>query len=144
VLRTLVARELAGEAAGFPLVAQAARVHRQREGKAPETVELITSRPKRALSPAQWLEANINHWGIETGLHARLDASRHDDRCRLRRRPALWCHSMFNRWANSLLIHWRSGQPNSRHLTTTDFISHFAENHDERAVRAITSRRFPS
>jgi len=32
------------------------------------------------LSPEQWLEANIDRWGIETGLHARLDASRHDDR----------------------------------------------------------------
>jgi hypothetical protein len=144
VLRTLVARELDGETAGFPFVAQSARVHRQREDKAPETVELITSRPKRELSPAQWLEANINHWSIETGLHARLDASRHDDRCRLRRRPALWFHSMFNRWANSLFIHWRTPRPNARHLTTTDFISHFAENHDQRALSAITSRRFPS
>jgi predicted transposase YbfD/YdcC len=106
VTRTLVVRPLDGETAGFPLVAQAARVHRQRAGLKPETVELITSRPAGQLSPAQWLEANISHWGIETGLHARLDASRHDDRCRLRRRPALWIHGMFNRWANSLLMHW--------------------------------------
>jgi hypothetical protein len=70
-----MARDLDGELAGFPLVAQAARVHREREGKASETVELITSRPKHELLPAQWLAANINHWGIETGLHARLDAS---------------------------------------------------------------------
>ena len=89
VTRTLVARDLDGEAAGFPLVAQAARLQRQREGVAPETVELITSRPARELSPPQWLGANITHWTIETGLHARLDASRHDDRCRLRRRKAV-------------------------------------------------------
>jgi hypothetical protein len=144
VTRTLVARALDGETACFPLVAQAARVHRQREGHKPETVELITSRPTAKLSPAQWLEANINHWSIETGLHARLDASRHDDRCRLRRRPAVWIHGMFNRWANSLFMHWRTHQPNAPHLTTTDFISHFAENHDRRAVSAITSKRFPS
>ena len=87
--RTLVVRELDAETAGFPLVAQAARVHRERAGRAPETVELITSRPKAEFSPAQWLDANINHWGIETGLHARLDASRHDDRCRLRRPKAV-------------------------------------------------------
>ena len=140
--RTLVARDLDGQTAGFPLVAQAARVHRQRETA--ETVALITSRPKRELSPAQWLEANIQHWTIETGLHARLDASRHDDRCRLRRRNAVWLHGMFNRWANSLFVHWRSQQPNARHLTTTDFITHFAEDHDQRAVRALTSRHFPS
>jgi hypothetical protein len=144
VLRTLVARELEGEAAGFPFVAQAARVCRQREDKAPETIELITSRPAAELSPPQWLEANINHWAIETGLHARLDASRHDDRCRLRRRQGVWIHGMFNRWANSLFMHWHSQKPNARHLTTTDFIAHFAEDHDQRALRAITCLRFPS
>ena len=140
VTRTLVTRALDGETAGFPLVAQAARVLRQREGVAPETVELITSRPARKLSPAQWLEANIQHWTIETGLHARLDASRHDDRCRLRRRQAVKIHGMFNRWANSLLIHWRHRPQH----TTTDFIAHMAENHDRRAVSAILSRSFPS
>lgn len=41
VTRTLVARHLDGEQAGFPLAAQAARAHRQREDKASETVELI-------------------------------------------------------------------------------------------------------
>ena len=140
VTRTLVARPLDGEQAGFPLVAQAARVQRQRVGLTPETVELITSRPARELSPPQWLEANIQHWTIETGLHARLDASRHDDRCRLRRRTAVRIHGMFNRWANSLLIHWRK-RP---HHTTTDFIAHMAEDHDRRAVSAILSRSCPS
>lgn len=75
----------------MPLVAQAARVRRERVGNCPETVELITSRPASKLLLAQWLEANINHWGIETGLHARL-----------------------------------------------------AENHDRRAVSAVTSKRFPA
>jgi hypothetical protein len=144
VTRTLVARELAGETAGFPLVAQAARVHRQREDRAPETVELITSRPKPTLSLAHWLEANINHWGIETGLHARLDASRQDDRCRLRRPNAVWIHGMFNRWANSLFMHWSRLQPTARHLTTSDFISHMSANHDRRAISALLSKRFPS
>jgi hypothetical protein len=144
VTRTLVSRPLDGETAGFPLVAQAARVRRERVGKCPETVELITSRPASKLPLAQWLEANINHWGIETGLHARLDASRNDDRCRLRTRNAVHLHGAFTRWANSLFIHWRQLQTNGRHLTTSDFLSHLAENHDRRAVSAVTSKRFPS
>jgi hypothetical protein len=139
VTRTLVARDLDGETAGFPLVAQAARVHRQREGKKPETVELITSRPSRELALAPWLEANINHWSIETGVHARLDASRHDDQCRLRSREAVALHGLFNRWANSLFMHWRT----RAHHTTTDFTNHMAENHDARAVRAILAKHFP-
>lgn len=142
--RTLVVRSLDSEAAGFPFVAQAARVCRERVGHAPETVALITSRAASALKPAQWLEGNIVHWTIETGLHARLDASRHDDRCRLRERNGVRLHGMFTRWANSLFIHWRQQQPNERHLTTTDFMTHLAENHDRRAVSAVNSRRFPS
>jgi hypothetical protein len=144
VTRILVARPLDGEAAGFPLVAQAARVHRARAGRAPETVALITSRPSEELSPRQWLEANVQHWTIETGLHSRLDASRHDDRCRLRSPKAVWLHGMFNRWANSLFIHWRNGRPSPRHLTTTDFISRMSANHDRGAISVVTSKNFPS
>jgi len=140
VTRTLVAREVDAEAADFPFVAQAARVHRQTDQPSSEIVELLTSRPAAQLSPKQWLAANLNHWSIENGLHARLDASRHDDTCRLRRPKAVWIHGMFNRWANSLLIHWRTRS----HQTTTDFTSRMAEDHDRRAVSAIVSLTFPS
>jgi len=126
VTRTLVARNITAETAGFPFAAQVARVHRQYADGFAETVELITSRPASQLSPRQWLANNIAHWTIETGLHARLDASRHDDRCRLRRPKPVWIHAIFNRWANSLFIHWRT----KPHHTTTDFISHMAEDHD--------------
>lgn len=138
--RTLIARDFDAEAADFPFVAQGARVHRQTDKPSSEVVELLTSRPAAQLSPTQWLAANINHWAIETGLHARLDVSRHDDTSRLRQPKAVLIHGMFNRWANSLLIHWRTRS----HQTTTDFTSHMAENHDRRAVSAIVSRTFPS
>lgn len=51
---------------------------------------------------------------------------------------------MFNRWANSLFKHWSDQQPNGHYLKTSDFIARMAQNHDERAVRALTSKRFPS
>ena len=128
-------------------MAQAARVHRHRltaAGATTETVALLTSRPAAHLAPATWLAANICHWTIETGLHLRLNVSRHDDRCRLRRPNAVWLHAMFNRWANSLFIHWRDAQPTGRHKTTTDFIAHMAASHDRAAISTVTSRAFPS
>jgi hypothetical protein len=143
VTRTLVTRKLSGETACFPHVAQAARICRERAGQAAETIELITSRPAAELSSAQWLELNVAHWGIETGLHARLDATRQDDRCRLRRTNAVHLHGIFNRWANSLFAHWRGKQTKPRHLYTSDFIAHMSENHDRRALRALTSKTFP-
>ena len=140
----MIAQNTSAETLGFPFVAQAASLFRHRSGQAGETVQLITSRPAKQLSPAQWLDATVGHWTIETGLHARLDASRHDDRCRLRRTNPVWIHGMFNRWANSLLIHWRDRRPNGRHLTTTDFGTHFAADHARRALAAVTALSFPS
>ena len=136
---------LDAETAGFPFVAQGARPRRELVGLQPETVELITSRPLTALPQAPWFEATIQHWGIETGLHARLDASRHEDRCRLRERHGVHLHGAFTRWANSRFIHWRQQQPNGRHVTTTtDHLGHFAENHDRCAIRTVTVKRCPS
>ena len=59
--RTIVVRGLDGETAGFPLVAQGARLQRERVGTDPESVALITSRPPTALKLAPWLEATIQH-----------------------------------------------------------------------------------
>ena len=53
-------------------------------------------------------------------------------------------HGAFTRWANSLFLHWRQQQPNARHLTTTDHQSHFGEDHARRAIRAVTTKHFPS
>ena len=80
-------------------------MERIRGANAPVLVELITRRPAFELSAVAWLQANLDHWQIETGLHARLDTSRDDDRCRFRKTNPLWLHGMFNRWANSLFMH---------------------------------------
>jgi hypothetical protein len=103
-------------------------------------VALLTSLPPSGLDATAWLKANRQHWGIENGLHARLDLSRNDDRCRLRTPQALGLHSIFTRLANSLFIAWRTHQPQARHLTTTDFTAAMAENHDARALAHVTAR----
>jgi hypothetical protein len=90
------------------------------------------------MSPEQWLEANIAHWGVETGLHARLDASRHDDRCRLRKARPLRLHSMFTRVANSICCEWLSRHHKPQHVTTTDFRGAMAAEHDRAAISLIT------
>ena len=141
ITRTLIARSINGEAVLFPQAAQIARINRQRTDKAPETVSLITSCPEKELSPEQWLEENINHWGIETGLHARLDASRNDDRCRLRNDKPLRLHGIFTRIANSICCEWIAKQKKPKNHTTTDFIAHMGEEHDRRTIALITSKK---
>lgn len=132
------------ECIAFPFVEQIALLERDRQGRKPEQVILITSRSSDRLAPAAWLQANIDHWAIETGLHARLDASRNDGSCRLRRPNAVWLHGMVTRWANSLFIHWRQASPSRRHTTTTEFLAHIAADHDRRAVSAVLTKAFPS
>lgn len=129
------------ESAGFPLAAQAARVRREVDGREAETVALITSRPPAELSAARWLELNRQHWGIENGLHARLDVSRRDDECRLRNRNAVWVHGIFARLANSLFMEWRHHQPTPAHKSTTDFTALMAADHARRVLLAVTTRR---
>ena len=140
MVRTLVSVEVTGEQLCHPFAAQAARIRRERVGKAPHSVCLLTSRPRRELSPEQWLEKNINHWGIETGLHARLDASRHDDTCRLRNRNPLHLHAVFSRIANSLCCHWISKRKNPSNFTTTDFQSEMGEEHDRKTIALVTAK----
>lgn len=137
---------ITGEELIFPCVAQIARLHRQRTGRKPETICLVTSRPPAELSPEQWLEANIDHWGVETGLHARLDASRHDDRCRLRNAKPLRLHSMFARVANSICCEWLSRHHTPQYVTTTDFRGAMAAEHGRAAISLVTRAkpRLPS
>lgn len=101
---------------------------------------LITSLPPEQLSAARWLLRNRQHWGIENGLHARLDLSRRDDQCRLQNRNAVWVHGIFARLANSLFMEWRSQQPKPAHKSTTDFAAFMAADHARRLLLVVTSR----
>ena len=74
---------ITAEDVGFPFAHQAARLLRQTQGRKDEEVALITSASLRRLKAAQWLQLNRQGWGIESGLHQRLDVSYNDDRCRV-------------------------------------------------------------
>lgn len=101
---------------------------------------LLSSLPPGRLDAGAWLAHNRNHWGIENGLHARLDVSRRDDQCRLRASNAVWIHGIFARLANSLFMQWRSHQPKPRHKTTTDFAARMSAEHARRALHTVTAR----
>ncbi len=99
------------------------------------------SAPASEPSAEQWLDKNIKHWGIETGLHARLDASRHDDNCRLRNSRPLRLHAVFSRVANSLCCHWIFIKKRPTNFTTNKFQTHMGEDHARRTIALVTARR---
>jgi hypothetical protein len=139
--RTIEVRGVRAEDIGFPFAQQAARIRRQVKGREDELVCLITSCPASELNPRQWLTANRLGWGIESGLHQRLDISLRDDDCRVRTPRSMWVLGMFRRLANSLFMHWRSLQRRPQHKTTTDFHAYMDEENLRRALRFVKSKR---
>jgi len=131
------------EQIGFPHVEQIAQLYRHIGKHKPETVWLLTSLTPDRLNAAQWLQANRAYWGIEGGLHQRLDASTNEDHCRVRNRNGVWVLGMFRRLAVSLFAEWHSRDTKRRHATMTDFQSEMGAEHASHAMRFITTR-YPS
>jgi len=125
---------------GFPFARQAARLLRQTQGRKDEEVALITSAPAALLPATLWLLLNRKGWGIESGLHQRLDISYNDDRCRVQSDNGIWVLGMFRRVANSTFVAWRTHHPRPDNLTTTDFQTLMAENHRAAAVGFVLSK----
>lgn len=114
---------------------------RQRQGRQDETVALLTSLAPGQLNAQEWLLANRQSWGIESGLHQRLDVSFNDDRCRVKSPNGLWVLGMFRRLANSLLHEWLGRLAKPQHKSTTDFQSEMGENNLAKAMRFVTSKQ---
>jgi len=104
-------------------------------------VALITSAPVTLLPAGLWLQLNRRSWGIESGLHQRLDVSYNDDRCRVQSDNGIWVLGMFRRLANSLFMEWRTQQRRPDQVTTTNFQSRMAENHRAAAIRFVLAKR---
>jgi len=129
------------EDVGFPFARQAARLLRQSDGRKDEEVALITSAPASLLPAMLWLLLNRKGWGIESGLHQRLDISYNDDKCRVQSDNGIRILGMFRRIANSTFIEWSSHQRRPDHVTTTDFQTLMAENHRAAALGFVLSKR---
>jgi hypothetical protein len=126
---------------GFPFASQVARLLRQTQGRQDEEVALITSAPPAVLSPEQWLNFNRQAWGIENGLHQRLDVSYNEDRSRVQAHQAMSVLGMFRRIANSLFKEWSAHQPRPNSVTTTDFQMRMAQNNRAAALRLVLGKR---
>ena len=137
----LRSRAATPEPVNFPCVEQIALLRRHLRQHSPETVALVTSLPHQSLAAAQWLQCNRAAWGIESGLHQRLDVSHLDDQCRGRKPKSMRGMGMFRRFSNRLFMHWRSRQKKPPHNTTTDFFSAMNAEHHRYAIRCLHARQ---
>lgn len=138
-IRVLRSQAATSEAVDFPCVEQVALLRRQLRDHRPEVVALVTSLPPEELSAAQWLKDNRAAWGIESGLHQRLDVSHLDDLCRVRQPHSMLVMGMVRRFSNSLCMHWRSHQKKPENKTTTDFFTAMNAEHHRYGIRCLNA-----
>jgi hypothetical protein len=129
----------------FPFVEQAARLTRCADSEkhpAPQidTEYLLTSRPAAALPARALLQADRDYWGIETGLHLRLDVSAGEDRSRGPHRTSALNLAMLRRAAVSVAVTWMRRCRNRRQATMSGFFDWMSARQSRRAFSLVTTR----
>ena len=121
---------------------QIARVDRRigARGKLTSTW-LVSSRPARQLSEAQWLSREQGRWGIENRNHHTLDVTHREDESRVRHPNAASVLGIFRRLSNALKQVWAKGRP-KRAATGRDWIEENQFNRGK-AIRLITRTLAP-
>lgn len=147
--RALIVFNATATGADFPFVEQAARLTRcfdspKKPAEKIETEYLLTSLPKPKLSVLQMLQADRRYWGIETGLHLRLDVSAGEDRSRVRNRTSALNLGMMRRAVISVAVHWIRKCRNPRKATTSGFFDFMAASQRKRAFSLVTARHSTS
>ena len=130
---------------GFPFVEQAARLTRctdshQRPAQQIDLEYLLTSRPAAALPALAFLQADRDYWGIECGLHLRLDVSAGEDRSRVRHRTSAFNLALLRRAALSVAVHWIRRVRPRRHATTSGFFDAMSAGQCRKAFSLVTVR----
>ena len=109
-------------------------------GDQPDVQYLLSSRQPELVSPSQWLADQRAYWGIEAGLHQRLDVSADEDRSRVRHRNAAWVLGMFRRIGVSFFMHWRGQDSKCAKSTLADFHEEMGLEHQRRAFALVNSK----
>lgn len=135
---------------GFPHAHQAAELRRFSErpvktksaqpGEQVEREYLLASLSPQQLSVRQMLQWDRQYWGIENGMHLRLDVSGQEDKSRVRNRRAAFNLCLFRRAAHSFAVHWIQRQPNPRRATTTGFYDDMTAHGHRKAFSLVTVR----
>jgi hypothetical protein len=125
-------------------VEQAARLTRcsdspRQPAQGIETEYLVCSRPASQLHAPQMLGADRRYWGIETGLHLRLDVIAGEDRSRVRNRTAALNLAVMRRAVLSVAVHWTKHCRNRRQATLSGFYDFMSAHNNKKAFALVTA-----
>ncbi|MDD4308723.1 MAG: hypothetical protein PHU53_07970 [Thermoplasmata archaeon] len=131
---------MTAEQACFPAVEQAARLTRfvDRKDLKEEKVELEWLISSRSMPTEQMLKADRDYWGIENGLHLRLDVTAGEDRSRVRNPTSALNLAMIRRATISLAVHWIQRCRNKRQATLRGFYDFMAGKNTKKAFSLVT------
>jgi hypothetical protein len=144
--RCIVAFDTTATCIGFPFAEQVARLtrcidSRRKPAEEIETEYLISSRPAAQMSAEQMLRQDRQYWGIETGLHLRLDVIAGEDRSRVRHRNAVMNLAVIRRAVVSLAVAWIRRQPNPRHASMSGFYDFTSAQNSRMAFKLVTASK---
>jgi len=142
--RAIESFTVSAEQVCFPHAQQAAKLWRAfdapKKGKTSfEEVFLLSSRGPDEYDAATMLRDKRGYWGIENGLHQRLDCSAYEDKSRVRNFNSAWNLGMFRRLAVSMAIYWIQRQTNPRQATLTGFFDAMKANDARKAFALVTA-----
>jgi len=142
--RSLTAFTVHASRIHFPFAEQAAQLirHIQIPGQPPKEPEiefLLTSRPASQMNSEQMLSADRRYWGIENGLHQRLDVIAGEDRSRVRNRNAALNLAVIRRAVVSLAVYWIKRCENPRQATMNGFYDFMSAKNHKKAFKLVTN-----
>jgi predicted transposase YbfD/YdcC len=95
----------------------------------------------RKLTPEEFLAVKRGYWGIENGLHQRLDVSALEDKSRVHNRNSIQVLAMFRRLTVSLACHWMQRQKNVRRATLRGFFDAMGADNARYAFALVSAKR---
>jgi hypothetical protein len=104
-----------------------------------ETEFLLSSLPAAKLDAQQMLRSDRNYWGIETGLHLRLDVIAGEDRSRVQHRISALNLGMIRRAVVSIAVHWIRKCGNPRQATMSGFFDFMHAKLSQKAFSLLTT-----
>jgi len=97
--------------------------------------------PTERMSTEHMLRADRNYWGIENGLHLRLDVTGGEDRSRVRNPVSALNLAMIRRATISLAVYWIQRCPNKRRATLRGFYDFMAAHNSQKAFSLVTATK---
>jgi len=127
----------------FPFAEQAAQLTRRidipgKPAKEPEIEYLVTSRSAPQMNAQQMLSSDRKYWGIENGLHQRLDVIAGEDRSRVQNPKAALNLAVIRRAVVSVAVRWISHCKDPRLATMSGFYDHLSAESGKKALKLVT------